>query len=239
MIQYFEKIENLGVFSNYKKPSGMEPFRRFNLIYGLNGSGKTTLSRFFADLNKGQAEGFPELKYKIKTDDGDFQHGKPYTRKIRVFNTEYVDANLGQLDGQLNPIYVIGAENKALAEMVEVDEKNLFDLTKELSVKVTALEKLERQKGRIFTDVAPEITKAAQGAALRKYNKTNAERAYNALTTPSQLAIEELAEASKAMKQSAMDKLTELTSPQIRIGEADIGHCECFLLFSYVLVLSM
>ena len=128
MIQHFEKIEKLGVFSNYKKPTGMDPFQRFNLIYGLNGSGKTTLSRFFADLNHGYADGFPELKYKIKTVDGDFQQGKPYTRKIRVFNTEYVDANIGQLEGTLNPIYVIGAENKALAETVDADEKRLFQL---------------------------------------------------------------------------------------------------------------
>lgn len=52
MIQSFEKIENLGVFANYKKPNDMDSFQRFNLIYGMNGSGKTTLSRFFADLNK-------------------------------------------------------------------------------------------------------------------------------------------------------------------------------------------
>ena len=77
MIRHFDKIENLGVFSNYKKPSDISQFERFNLIYGLNGSGKTTLSRFFSDLNEGQADSFPSLKYKIKTDDGDFQQGKP------------------------------------------------------------------------------------------------------------------------------------------------------------------
>jgi wobble nucleotide-excising tRNase len=112
MIQSFEKIENLGVFANYKKPADMEAFKRYNLIYGLNGSGKTTISRFFADLNTGKAEGFPDLKYKISTEEGTFEQSQPYTRKIRVFNAEYVEANIGQLDGQLNPIYVIGEENK-------------------------------------------------------------------------------------------------------------------------------
>lgn len=106
----------------------MEPFQRFNLIYGLNGSGKTTLSRFFADLNLGQANGFPDLKFKITTEDGIFQQGKPYTRKIRVFNAEYVDANIGQLEGTLNPIYVIGAENETLAESVKADEGRLSKL---------------------------------------------------------------------------------------------------------------
>ena len=221
MIQHFDKIEKLGVFSNYKKPQGMEPFQRFNLIYGLNGSGKTTLSRFFADLNKGQADGFPELKYKIKTEDGDYQQGNPYPRNIRVFNAEYVDANIGQLEGTLNPIYVIGAENKNLAETVKVDENRLSELTQELTAERTNLKKLEKQKGKIFTDVASKITEAAKGVVTRTYNNRNAEMAYEKLTTGAQLTIADLAEASKAMKQSAMDKLTELTIPQIILGETE------------------
>lgn len=219
MIQHFETIENLGVFFNYKKPKDMAPFQRFNLIYGLNGSGKTTLSRFFADLNVGQANGFPSLKYKIKTTDGDFQQGKPYTRKVRVFNAEYVDANIGQLEGTLNPIYVIGAENKALAEIVNSDQGRLSKLEQDLSARQSELKKLEAQKGKIFTDVAPKITEAAQGATLRKYNKTTAEKAYNALTTPIQLTIEKLAECSSAMKQAAMDKLIEFKFPHVQLDE--------------------
>ncbi|MDG1862943.1 MAG: AAA family ATPase, partial [Yoonia sp.] len=130
MIQHFAKIQNLGVFSDYTKPVDMKPFQKFNLIYGLNGSGKTTLSRFFADLNLGMAEGFPDLKYKINAKEGDFQQGQPYTCKIRVFNAEYVDENIGKLDGKLNPIYVIGKENKALAENVATDELKLLSLEK-------------------------------------------------------------------------------------------------------------
>ena len=221
MIRHFDKIENLGVFSNYKKPPDIQQFERFNLIYGLNGSGKTTLSRFFSDLNEGRADGFPGLKYKIKTDDGDFQQGKPYSRKIRVFNAEYVDANIGQLEGTLNPIYVIGAENKALAETVKADEAILSKMTQQLSEKRTELAKLEKQRGKIFTDIAPKITEAAKGAVTRTYNKRSAENAYNGLVTFQQLKLEGLAEASKTMKQSAMNKLTEFTAPQIRLGQTE------------------
>ncbi|OWV40749.1 AAA family ATPase [Mameliella alba] len=221
MIRHFEKIENLGVFSNYKKPSNIQQFERFNLIYGLNGSGKTTLSRFFSDLNEGQAAGFPDLKYKIKTDDGDFQHGKPYSRKIRVFNAEYVDANIGQLEGTLNPIYVIGAENKALAETVKADEADLSKLEQKRDEKQAELKKLEKQKGKIFTDIAPKIIEDAKGAVTRTYNKRNAETAYNCLVSFQQLELQDLAEASKAMKQSAMNKLTEFTVPQIRLGQTE------------------
>lgn len=221
MIRHFEKIENLGVFFNYKKPSGIQQFERFNLIYGLNGSGKTTLSRFFSDLNEGQAAGFPGLKYKIKTDDGDFQQGTPYSRKIRVFNAEYVDANIGQLEGTLNPIYVIGAENKTLAETVKADEALLSQITQQLDEKRSELVKLEKQSGKLFTDIAPKITEAAKGAVTRTYNKRNAENAYKGLATFQQLNLEDLADASKTMKQSAMNKLTEFTVPQIRLGQTE------------------
>ncbi|MBE1292946.1 MAG: AAA family ATPase [Rhodobacteraceae bacterium] len=221
MIQYFEKIENLGVFANYKKPKDVESFQRFNLIYGLNGSGKTTLSRFFSDLNEGVAEGFPDLKYKINTEDGDFKQGTPYSRKIRVFNAEYVEANIGQLEGTLNPIYVIGAENKTLANTVKADEDRLEALQQQLSEQQTELGRLKKKKGRIFTDIAPKITEAAKGAVTRNYNKRNAEKAYEGLATFKQLELEELSEASRAMRQSPMDKLTQFTGPQIRLGETE------------------
>ena len=221
MIRHFEKIENLGVFSNYKKPPEIQQFERFNLIYGLNGSGKTTLSRFFSDLNEGQANGFPGLKYKIRTDEGDFQQGKLYSRKIRVFNAEYVEANIGQLEGTLNPIYVIGAENKTLAETVKADEARLSKMTQQQSEKRTELGKLEKQRGKIFTDIAPKITETAKGAVTGTYNKKNAESAYDSLVTLQQLKLENLAAASKTMKQSAMNKLTELTVPQISLGQTE------------------
>jgi len=221
MIQHFLKIENLGVFSNYKKPAGMEPFKRFNLIYGLNGSGKTTLSRFFADLNTGQAEGFPNLKYKIKTEDGDFQQGAPYSRKIRVFNAEYVDANIGKLEGTLNPIYVIGEENKALAETVKSDEAQLALLKQQLEEKSSERDKLVKKKGKLFTDVAPKITEASKGAVTRTYNKRNAEKAYGELSSAKQLSIDELAVTSAEMKQTALDRLDEFPTVKMETHKGE------------------
>ena len=123
MIRQFETIKNLGVFANYINPSALPQFERFNLIYGTNGSGKTTLSRFFNDLNTGEASGFPNLKYKINTDEGIFTQGQSYTRLIRVFNSEYVDHNIGEIEGQLNPIFIIGEDNKTLATQLKNDEK--------------------------------------------------------------------------------------------------------------------
>ena len=222
MIRFFEKIENLGVFANYKKPKEMEPFQRLNLIYGLNGSGKSTLSRFFADLGKGSAGGFPSLKYKITTEDGPFEQKKTYTRKVKVFNPDYVEANIGQLEdneGKMKPIYVIGEESKTLAETLKADEKALVSLGKEKEKKEDDLEKLKESKGKFFTDVASRIIN--EGAVLGTYNKSHAEKDYKKLTPFKLLTIDELAITTQAIKQPVMDKQDELMVPKIRIGEND------------------
>jgi wobble nucleotide-excising tRNase len=233
MIQHFEKIENLGVFANYKEPKDLNSFQRFNLIYGMNGSGKTTLSRFFADLNEGKAAGFPDLKYKIKTEDGEFVQGKPYTRQIRVFNAEYVEENIGAIEGTLNPIFVLGADNKALADKVKVDEEKLEALEIRRSEKETEFNKEEKSRGKIFTNIAKEISNAAKGATIRAYTKKNAESVYDKTSVFTSLDLKELAAASSEMNQSAMDRHAEYLSPSIDFNGKDQpvfaalqGHCD-------------
>lgn len=206
MIRHFDKIENLGVFAKYVKPTDMVPFAKFNVIYGLNGSGKTTLSRFFHDLNTGTAAGFSDLKYKISTEEGSFTQGKPYTRNIRVFNSEYVEANIGELEGTLYPIFVIGEDNKTLVGIVEQDEKALKKAESSNATKFTERAQLDKRRGKIFTDIASEITQHAAGTTTRTYRKNNAEKAFDALTDPQVMSTEDLASASKSMKQPAMGK---------------------------------
>jgi wobble nucleotide-excising tRNase len=217
MINQFDKIENLGVFASYSKPADMAPFERFNLIYGLNGSGKTTLSRFFADLNSGKANGFGQLKYKVTTTEGELKQGVPYTRAIRVFNTEYVEANIGQIDGQLNPIYVIGEENKTLAAEIEADEKCLAALQELKTIKDDELKKEEAARGKLFTDAARQISETGFGTAARSYNKTKAIKAYESLSGAQILSVEDLALASSSMKQEAMPELQRVELPKLHL----------------------
>ncbi len=221
MIRHFDKIENLGVFANYVKPADMIPFAKFNLIYGLNGSGKTTLSRFFHDLNTGTAAGFEDLKYKIATDEGSFTQGNPYARKVRVFNSEYIEANIGELEGKLNPIFVIGEENKTLVGIVEQDEKAVTHAETTLAEKTTERGKLEKKRGKIFSDKASEISKHTAGTTTRTYRKNNAEVAFAALTDPKVLSIEDLVTASKSMKQPAMEKHEKLSLGVINLEAKD------------------
>lgn len=217
MIRYFEKIENLGVFSNYKRDREMKSFERFNLIYGINGSGKTTLSRLFTCLNEGNSREFPDLKYEIITDAGKFRQGTQYSCQIRVFNSEYVRNNIGQIDGILNPIYIIGKENKSLVESIEKDKVRLFTLEKERDIKCSEIEKLKKSKGEIFTDIATKISESAYGAKIRTYNKRKAEDAYGKLVPFEQLTDLELEYLSKEMNMVALKFISDHTPPIIKI----------------------
>jgi wobble nucleotide-excising tRNase len=81
-----DKLKGAAIFAYFRWPSGLPPFKRYNLIYGWNGSGKTTLSRVFALLEHGVAPGFPALEYQITIDEKTFSHGQPFTTNIRVFS---------------------------------------------------------------------------------------------------------------------------------------------------------
>ena len=181
MLVSIERVQNLGIFQNYKKDKGLADFGRFNVIYGLNGSGKTTLSRLLAGLNEGNIEDYPELKYSGKFIGGTFKEGTPYPRKIRVFNSEYVDKNLGAIEGTLNPIFIIGEEDKSLVAQIQADESDFEKLSVEAASKGAEKKQLETERGKHFTDVAKLILADTHGVATRTYNKSHAEKAFEAM----------------------------------------------------------
>src|SRR5690606_35618339 len=115
-------IRNLGGFSKFSWDTTLPQFERFNVIYGENGTGKTTLSRLFDCLKSGNHEEYPHLEFKIESESGVLVQGNAATRKVRVFNADFVQLNIGQLDGSLKPILVVGEENKSVADLLAADQ---------------------------------------------------------------------------------------------------------------------
>lgn len=212
MLLKINRVKNLGVFADFSWDGQLPPFERYNVIYGENGTGKTTLSRLLACLQTGEHEDYPALEFKIDSQSGELVHGRPAARKIRVFNADYVQLNIGQLDGSLKPILVIGAENKAAAEVVA--EQQLEEL-KRLSV-IQALNKQienhESGRGKIFTQIAATISEAFSGSTVRNYRKNNAEQDFLKLDNPKALSDEELSTHRATIRQEVMDKLNTPTT---------------------------
>lgn len=220
MISKIEKIKNLGIFTDYKWDSDLPEFKRFNLIYGWNGSGKTTLSQLFASFETDKSEIYPELEYKVQTDEGDFTQKNIFNKKIRVFNQDYISENIEILSGKAKPIFILGKENKELADTIKQDEKILYgdqekkgDIgkIKELDQKNKELERKKKEKGKHFTDVAKIISTNTSGVSARNYRKNNAEQAFSRLKSKQILSEEEINKFSLTLKQQESPILNELS----------------------------
>lgn len=221
MLIDIKNIEHLGVFQNYQKDLALGDFERFNVIYGMNGSGKTTLSRFFLSLNDGQNDTYPGLKYTVSSTEGQFRQGQNFPRNIRVFNSDYVESNIGEIEGQLNPIFIVGEENKTLVTQIRADQERLRLLTDEQKLKDDEKSKLEAARGKLFTDIAKIIASDTSGHITRTYRKPEAEKAYVALKSMAVLTDEELAIHRTTLRQSSLERVPTLDLGNVSLDRDD------------------
>ncbi|MCL4272252.1 MAG: AAA family ATPase [Anaerolineales bacterium] len=223
MIKKILEIKNLGIFRDYRWDSAMPEFGRFNLVYGWNGSGKTTLSELFSAFEYGSLDEYPDFKYKIDTTDGEHTEGSSYNKKVRVFNQKYVSQNIDILSCKANPIYILGEENKKLADQIKKDELILkgnpetgdLGKLKELDVKKKELKQKEEIKAEHFSSVAKIISTNISGVSARNYRRNNAEKDYELLKSKRLLSNQEIEKHLATLKQQEMEILDEIISPVI------------------------
>lgn len=160
MLKSIEKIKGLGVYQSYSKPAGTQDFGIKNLIYGWNYSGKTTLSRLFAQLETKSAN--PDLsgcEFTLGTSDDSITE-KNFSRcslSVRVFNSDFVRANLHFDGGSFNPILLLGKESEEAQRKIDRLRKRIQrsdEVQHELDGKV---EELKRRIAQAKTDTAKFI----------------------------------------------------------------------------------
>jgi len=215
MLTKIKKLKSLGVFDNYAAPQNLKAFERFNVVYGENGSGKTTLSRLLACLQAGEHMDYPNLEFAIDTQSGPLTHGQKYARNVRVFNSDFVEANIGRFDGPLRHILILGEGNKVIAEEIKVEIAIRDDRAKRLQDIVAAVTKLETERGKIFSTIAKTIGEATSGSTLRNYRKPDAERAFGKLGKATALSESELAVHRATVRQEQMSEVEKLNVPRI------------------------
>ena len=221
MLTNLKKIKSLGVFDNYAASPELKAFERFNVVYGENGSGKTTLSRLLASLQAGEHKDYPNLEYNVDTQTGPLTHGQKYVRSVRVFNSDFVEANIGRFDGPLRHILILGEENKAVAEEIKAEIATRDDRTVRLQEIATSVTKLENERGRIFSTIAKTIGEATSGSTLRTYRKPDAEAAFGKLTNAKSLSGPELEVHRATVRQEQMPEVGKLHVPGISEPGAD------------------
>ena len=158
MLKSIEKIKGLGVYQSYSKPTGTQDFGIKNLIYGWNYSGKTTLSRLFAQLETKLAN--PDLsgcEFTLGTADDSITE-KNFSRcslSVRVFNSDFVRANLHFDGGSFNPILLLGKES-------EDAQRKIDELSKRIKRSDEVQRKLEGKFEELKTRIAQAKTDTAK-----------------------------------------------------------------------------
>lgn len=219
MLTQIKKIKSLGVFDNYSATPELKAFGRFNVVYGENGSGKTTLSRLLACLQTGGHEDYPSLEFSVETQSGSLSHGQKYVRNVRVFNSDFVEANISRFDGPLRHILILGEENKTVAAEIKSEIATRDERTKRIQDQTAAVTKLEADKGKIFSKIAQTIGEATSGATLRNYRKPDAEAAYAKLGEAKCLSDAELEIHRTTVRQDQMPEVGRLSIPGITSSE--------------------
>ena len=119
-ITKISKIKGYRLFRDFTWPTSLHPFGRFNLIYGWNGTGKTTMAELFRHLQDKDAVTSGEVEFKV--DDRSVKGTDISTAQlppVRVFNREFVAANIFASNSMIAPIYIFGADSVGKKQQVE------------------------------------------------------------------------------------------------------------------------
>jgi len=216
MIRKLTRVKGLGIFRDYKWDSSLHDFCRYNLIYGWNGAGKTTLAKLFGSLEAGGLDKYPQLQYEIATESRTWKQGSHCSERVRVFNRDYVSANIDRVDGP-RPIFVLGAENAELVKQIDQDDRTLKSKQEELGRLQSERDNLTKRKNKLFTDVARTISQNTAGESTRVYRRPNAESDFGELTSKQLQTADSLATLKATLNQQQKPQLDALPE------NADLG----------------
>ncbi|MEO8154469.1 MAG: AAA family ATPase [Rhizobacter sp.] len=159
MLKGIKKIKGFGVYGDYSPPPETAEFGIKNLIYGWNYSGKTTLSRLFAHLEHGDYD--PDItgySFLFDTDTGNVTEANAKTcgHVVRVFNTDFIHANLNFSGSPSRPILLLGSES-------EQTQKEIARLT-EMRGRVIQAIANQQKAAKTDADALADARKAAAAA---------------------------------------------------------------------------
>lgn len=124
MFRRIESISQAAVWDGYDGRTSPAPdFARYNLIYGWNASGKTTLSRVFGLLNGPTVSRLPtgaHVRVSVGQEVLDSRKEQDRGRvPVRIFNRDFIDANLQQADYTQAPaLFIVGEDNIRLSNRI-------------------------------------------------------------------------------------------------------------------------
>lgn len=158
MITKLNKIKDFGVLKNFNG-NALPEFKTFNLIYGWNYSGKTTLSRVFRCLEKGKLhDDYLTATFELENATSKYDNTFALKPNIRVFNSDFVKENLKWDADNIEPIFLLGAENIELQTELKQKENDLATAETELAEAIKLRTNKQNRLNTALTNKAREIT---------------------------------------------------------------------------------
>ncbi|HQL96402.1 MAG TPA: AAA family ATPase, partial [Candidatus Hydrogenedentes bacterium] len=185
LLRKINRIRGHRVFRDFTWTEELEPFGRYNLIYGWNGSGKTTLAGLFLHLERASAltEGEAEFTMGGRRVSGtEFPHAAGLPR-VRVFTRGMTASTVLEGGTDLHPVYYLGKENvEAQQELEKRSTELAADKARSLAADA-AKQKAGKELDQFCTDQARHIKDflARPGSPYITYNKTKFSLKCNAL----------------------------------------------------------
>lgn len=127
-IKKIDSIKGFGSFVDFKWAKDLKEFKKYNLIFGWNGSGKTTLSKVFGCY---EAEELPtgkeDANISITNEKGSTAKDdySVLSKKIKVFNRDYVSNNISWDEGSTNALVYVGKDVIEDVEKLKTAQRNL------------------------------------------------------------------------------------------------------------------
>lgn len=178
------------------------------------------MSRIFQHQATAKCEAFPDLEYSLELENGTLKESSAGSIPIRVFNADYVRSNIGEIEGELNPIFIIGEDQKELKAELDANEKEHAKRLAQLVTLNAKIETQEKARGKEFTSIASQIGLATKGLTSRTYRKPQAESAYANLTEFKIFSYDELAKLTLTAEQKKLDGIEII---ELGVIEADIA----------------
>ena len=215
VVNRFSRLRAPGVFHDFKWPTDLPEFGRYNLIYGWNGTGKTSLSKILralelrTDLSTGQAV------LRIQGTDVKGEAFASRTMPIRVFNRDFVNESVFRSAGGLMPpIFVVGKESAE--KQKEVDR-----LTEQHHIAAVCLEDLSSKKKEAEKDLAKfcitaakqikDTLRSSDPSPYNDYDKAQFRKRAEEMVVHGDRASHELKDADKAILRKQIQATPKMT----------------------------
>ena len=175
LIEKIQRLKHPGTLSDFRWPSEMPKFARYNSIYGWNGSGKTIISRLLRAVELGTPVDF-EVVLSINGREFKGSDFDQINTQVRVFNRDFVSENVFPINGDVAPILVLGKDS--IQKQREIERFKTAQTRAEVRLHRASVDKSTAEKAldRHCSDRAraiKDLLRTSAPSTYNNYNKTN------------------------------------------------------------------